>query len=268
MKLFKDQNLAVRLETTEGLSCEAYAKGNGILHPDQGNKSARIGGGIATFAGRHSPISQIFGFGIETFITPEVLEELEDFFFDEGCDVNIETCPFADLSVGHAIQNRGYFISEFSNVLVRDISSFDAGSETRHRVETVTDENAEAWTRVLTEGWSGSPDDSFVLDLARSMYVTDSYSKLLVYDGEEPAGAGCVFVSDDIALFFGHTTIRQSRGKGVQASLISASLDTARSASATLAMAVTVPGSISQRNFERTGFDLAYSRFKLTRVHG
>jgi hypothetical protein len=72
-------------------------------------------------------------------------------------------------------------------------------------------------------------------------------------------------VYDGILNCFGDATLEAARGRGVQTALIAVRLAAGVAAGAELAMATTMPGTISQRNYERFGYRVAYSRCKFTR---
>ncbi len=68
-----------------------------------------------------------------------------------------------------------------------------------------------------------------------------------------------------LASFFSASTRPAFRGRGVQTALLHARLAAALGAGCDLAMVHTAPGSASQRNVERLGFRLAYTRVVLAR---
>ncbi len=75
------------------------------------------------------------------------------------------------------------------------------------------------------------------------------------------AGGGAVSTSHDgIALLCGASTLPAHRRRGVQAALLHARLAHARAAGCELAVVTTQPGSKSQQNVQRLGFELIYSR--------
>jgi GNAT superfamily N-acetyltransferase len=80
-------------------------------------------------------------------------------------------------------------------------------------------------------------------------------------DGEL-AGGGTVAMHDRVALLGGAGTDLRFRNRGVQQALIEARLAHAARAGCDVAMTVTLPGSGSQRNVERHGFRVVYSRTK------
>ena len=67
---------------------------------------------------------------------------------------------------------------------------------------------------------------------------------------------------DRVALLAGASTVPEGRRQGAQLALLDARLQTAVDAGCDLAMMVAAPGSASQRNAERQGFRIAYTRTK------
>ena len=80
-------------------------------------------------------------------------------------------------------------------------------------------------------------------------------------DGK-PGAAGALCLHKGVALFAGASTIPEMRRRGLQAALLEARLNYAFEHDCELAMMVTEVGSQSQRNAERTGFRVAYTRTK------
>ena len=64
------------------------------------------------------------------------------------------------------------------------------------------------------------------------------------------------------ALLAGASTVPEGRRNGAQLALLDTRLHTAASQGCNLAMMVAAPGSASQRNAERNGFRVAYTRTK------
>lgn len=79
-------------------------------------------------------------------------------------------------------------------------------------------------------------------------------------------GGGTLFVADRTAAICGTATPAEFRRRGVQSAVVHALLEAATAAGCTLACATTLPGSTSQRNFERQGFKPAYTRAILVKT--
>jgi hypothetical protein len=84
-------------------------------------------------------------------------------------------------------------------------------------------------------------------------------------DGQ-PVAAGGVALIDGVALLAGASTVPQARRQGAQLALLQARLQYAAAHGCDVAMMGAAPGSDSQRNAERQGFHIAYTRVKWQRT--
>jgi len=67
---------------------------------------------------------------------------------------------------------------------------------------------------------------------------------------------------EGVALFAGSSTVPELRRRGLQTALLEERMRYAADNDCDLAMMVALPGSESQRNAERRGFQIAYTRTK------
>jgi len=79
------------------------------------------------------------------------------------------------------------------------------------------------------------------------------------------AGGADFRITDGIAQLAGAATAPAHRRHGVQSALVAARLADARAAGCDVAVIVTQPGSTSQQNAQRRGFDLLYTRATLVK---
>ena len=77
-----------------------------------------------------------------------------------------------------------------------------------------------------------------------------------------PGAAGVLCIHDGVALLGGSSTVPEMRRRGMQSALLEARMRYAFEIGCDLAMMVAWPGSDSQRNAERKGFQIAYTRTK------
>jgi GNAT superfamily N-acetyltransferase len=78
----------------------------------------------------------------------------------------------------------------------------------------------------------------------------------------QPGAAGTLCIHAGIALFGGAATVPELRRRGMQSALMRARMQYAFEHGCDLAMMAAQPGSDSQRNAERRGFRIAYTRTK------
>lgn len=262
---FADIELARRLERTEAQGNIDFIDAREEAFPDYGAKWTEIAGAFGMFDGAGSPLTQTFGLGMSQPITAEELDKLEEFFFSRGADVFHEVCPLADQSVFTLFNERGYRPVEFSNVLYRPINP-DLRLHVRFKgalkIRVLEKEESELWARTAFEGWREYAE---VADFMRDLGQVTARSKALSFLAElerDPIGTGALTIAGDVALLAGASTIPRARRQGVQLALLEGRLRYAAQRGCTIAMMVALPGSGSQRNAERHGFRIAYTRTK------
>jgi len=101
-----------------------------------------------------------------------------------------------------------------------------------------------------------------MLDLMRVGAARRHAVNFLAEHEGKAIAAGVLSLHGEAALLAGASTIKDSRRLGAQTALLAARLDYARHAGCGLAMMCAAPGSASQRNAERNGFRIAYTRVK------
>jgi len=264
MSWFMDQALSRRLERTEGTVGTSFTEVNQRLKPELGAAWHDFHGTYAIFDGADSPMTQTFGLGLFSSVTPEGLAELEAFFTDRGADVMHEVSPLAGIETFALLADRGYRPLELSTMLVQPLDgALAAPSASGLRVRTIDPADHPAWIETSVLGWT---EDPTFADRMRSMATGAAANRAMDHfvverDGA-PIATGSMGIVDGVALLAGASTIPAGRGLGAQAMLLAARLGAARRRGCELAMMVTTPGSASQRNAERSGFRVAYTRTK------
>ncbi|MFI5170470.1 MAG: GNAT family N-acetyltransferase, partial [Vicinamibacterales bacterium] len=79
------------------------------------------------------------------------------------------------------------------------------------------------------------------------------------------AGAASMRLFEGIAQLCGAATLPEHRRRGVQGTLLAARLEAATRAGCNVAVVTTQPGSKSQENVQKRGFELLYTRAILVR---
>jgi ribosomal protein S18 acetylase RimI-like enzyme len=258
-------DLARRIDRAEIDFC-ALAAGAG--RPD-GVASLEIAGGraLCSFAG--SPLNKMLGLGLGSPVQDEDLDAIEAFYDERGIPVQIELCPLAAPGVSARLTKRGYQLQAFENQLVRSLDGTAPVPEPTFRVTTTTPDLDDVWLRVAATGFaapdgsgaSAAPPPDLIDNIRKVMngFIHPDFERLLVWVDGEPAGAANAYVSDGVLGITGTATLPAFRGRGVQQAAVAHALSRGRGR-ASLAMATTEPGSISQRNFERFGFQVVYTR--------
>lgn len=259
---FADLALASRLEFTEGHGNACFIDARLKHDPAGGAARATVGGALAMFDGVGSPLTQTFGLGMAEPATGAVLDEIERFFKGRGSDVFHEVSPLAGAELPGTLTKRGFRPIELSSVLYQPIEGWKAGATNPAlRVRAVEAGEGDLYVRLATRGWSESPEvQPFLEGLAR--LSLECATCFVAEMGGAPIAAGAVFLHEGVALLAGASTVPEGRRQGAQLALLDARLRHAAAHGCDLAMMCAAPGSASQRNAERNGFRIAYTRTK------
>jgi GNAT superfamily N-acetyltransferase len=261
---FSDLALSKRLERAEGHACVQYAEAQRRLFPESNAAWIECAGAYAVFNGVDSPITQSFGLGIFEELTPASLDVIERFFLDRGAQVHHEVSPLAGVPTLDLLCKRNYRPIELSNVLYRSVEQPAAQSPAGIRVRVTNPEEAQLWSNVSARGWAHEHPElmDFLLQLGAIISAREQSLCFLAEVDGEPGAAGVLLIHDKVALFGGSATVPELRRRGLQTALLHERMRYAFDHGCDLAMMVAVPGSDSQRNAERKGFQIAYTRTK------
>ena len=133
-------------------------------------------------------------------------------------------------------------------------------------VRKVRPEDAEVYARTSADGWREFGFADFMYDLQRANAATQAIDLFLAELDDRPIATAALVVQDGVALLAGASTIPDARGRGAQNALLAERLRYAAERGCDVAMMGALPGSGSQRNAERNGFRIAYTRIKWRRV--
>lgn len=265
---FADLALARRLEGKDAAGCMLISKAHGKHYPSSDSAAIAVAGGWAAFTGPHSPITQAFALGLHGPVSDDEMDTLEEFFRSRGASVFIEVCPLADASLLRHLGERGYRPLEFSNVLVRPLGAEDRMPQLPDgiTVREPREDEAELLADTIIRGFIEEGEPPAVLSEIFIASARDrTATSLLAEVNGVPAGGCTMRIHDGIAGMDGASTLPQFRRRGIQTALVQTRLAMAAAAGCEFAMAVTLPGSASQRNMERRGYRVVYTRCKFVR---
>jgi hypothetical protein len=261
---FSDLALSRRLERAEGYACSQYAEARRRLFPQSGAEWIEHAGAYVVFDSPESPITQTFGLGIFEDLSPTALDVIERFFLDRGASVFHEVSPFAGIAAPQLLCTRNYRPIELSNVLYRTVERPTAEHHTAISVRVIGPEEAQLWGDISARGWAHEHPEllEFLLELGAISAARDQSLCFLAELDGKPGAAGVLCLHEGVALFGGSATVPESRRRGLQTALLHERMRYAFEHRCDLAMIVAQPGSESQRNAERKGFRIAYTRTK------
>jgi GNAT superfamily N-acetyltransferase len=270
---FADLSLSKRLERAEALFSVHFVAARARLIPDSGATWTEVAGAFAIYDGVGSPLTQTYGLGLFEPATAADLEAIEAFYAECGAATFHEVSPLGDPGLPTLLASRGYRPCEFTSVMYRPIGADTGGVPPRSgggAAPAITvrpvDKGEEAlYGRLATEGVREFGIGDFMSDYARVSASTEGVRLFLAeVDGEAIAG-GALSLTGGVAHLAGASTIPSGRRRGAQLALLEARLQHAAAHGCDIALIGTGPGTGSQRNAERHGFRIAYTRIKWTR---
>jgi GNAT superfamily N-acetyltransferase len=270
VSLFCDTALARRIERADATliaaSSEA-ARRRGAAPP---GFVIPLAGGVASFADADSPFNKVAGLGFAGAPAPAGLDEVERRFGACGAGVQVELSNLADPEVGARLTARGYRLVSFENVLGIAITEPpEQVTPPQIQIRRSGDEELGSWLDVVTTGFAHGDDQGVpshedfpreALEKAQRDFAAAGVRRYIALRDGIPAGGASFAVTDGVAQMAGAATLPAHRRRGIQSALLAARLADAAAAGCDIAVVTTQPGSVSQRNVQRSGFDLLYTR--------
>jgi GNAT superfamily N-acetyltransferase len=223
-------------------------------------------GGYAAMMGDGSPLTHVIGAGLDAAWTLAELQRVERFYSGHGTGTVLELCPMIDAAFLGQIQERGYRVEQFENLLVTALPApvSIAPAEPAVVIRRVDPGEAEDWAQLMaraffSRGEVSAEEAAIGVPVARA---TQAY--VAEIDGR-PAATGAMFIHDEVAFLMTDGTLPGFRGRGLQQALIQRRIQDAIAQGARHAMASTVPNSGSQSNYLRNGFRVLYTKFTASR---
>ncbi len=266
MEVLADHALARRLERAEASAGARFVEARRKLFPASGATWMELAGAYALYDGVSSPVTQTFGLGMFKTVTPAVLDQLEAFFQERGAPVDHDVSPLADNTLWPMFCERGYVPIEHGNVMFLPLDPKRTPAKAGNpaiSVRVVQEPKYELWARTAVEGWKEVSEFAGLLeDMMRVGSAAEQKTLFLAELNGGAIGAGALNIHNGVALLAGASTIPEARKLGAQRALLQERLRYGAQSGCDLAMIVAEPGSASQRNAERQGFRIAYTRTK------
>jgi ribosomal protein S18 acetylase RimI-like enzyme len=274
--LFASVSLAARIERADArLMADAAAASE--RRPGIAAFAIPLAGGVATFAGAGSPMNKVAGLGFAGPLDEGAIETVERAYAERACPVQVELSCLADPAIGALLTRRGYALQGFENVLGRPLPLESAPAPPDGIVVSPSPaEELASWIDVVVAGFA-SPDtqgvpshEQYSRETAETaigdMAAVRGFVRYIARRGGRPAGGASMRLADGVAQLCGAATLPEHRRRGVQSALLAARLEAAGRGGCDVAVVTTQPGSRSQENAQRRGFELLYTRAVLVRA--
>ena len=268
-ELTLDLELARRIELAEAQAAVECAEALKRFRPASGAAVRRLAGGFAVYCGKDSPITQAVGMGLDGPVSVQEFDALEEFYRSRDEAVRVEICPLADPTLIELFGQRGYRVTEFSNVMARPLSADETlpAISSEVIIEKVGKDKIDLWTETVSQGFADTfPVSKELLETMRMFAFAPKTELYLASVDGRVAGGGTLALHNGVAGLFGASTLPVARRHGVQTALLQKRLARAVQAGSDLAVSLAQPGSTSQRNIVRQGFRVLYTRVKFERA--
>ncbi|HEX8736639.1 MAG TPA: GNAT family N-acetyltransferase [Pyrinomonadaceae bacterium] len=265
--IYSDKNLSQKLERAEARSNASFIEARAAMFPESGAEWMEVGGAYAMFDGIESPLTQTFGLGMFDEIGDAEMEQLEAFFKKHDAPVFHEVSPLAGLAMVELLNRRGYQPIELSSILYRSLEeeiapALPLNPQVKTRVIEKGEENL--WAQTSANGWATEAEGlaEFMFNFGQINTTTAGGFPFLAELEGKPISGGMLYIYDEVAILAGASTVPEGRRRGAQNALLDARLRFAVEKGCTIASMGALPGSGSQRNAEKNGFRIAYTRTK------
>lgn len=270
MGIFCSQELAARLEQDEVDKLAAAVVAARRRDPGGAFFSEPLAGGRALWGGPHSPLNKIAGLGFGGALDPAALAAIEAAYRERGSAVRVELSNLGDPEIGRLLTGRGYLLVGFENVLAKTLAPGPLPAVDGIEVGVVGEHEEDAWLDTVVDGFAApdsqgvAADEEFprevLAQVIGDLNAAADYRRYLARIGGRIAGGASLRMALGVAQMSGAATLPDFRRRGVQSALVARRLADAAAAGCDLAVVTTAPGSKSQQNAQRQGFELLYSR--------
>ena len=259
-----DKALARRLESVEELPQVLYARTFQKLRPEIGAAEAQVCGGHMSFCGLGSPVGRAVGMGLDRAFKPEDLDSVEAFYRAHNAPAQVDLCPLHESAVFEMFKERGYAIAELNNVLYRKLEAQEKSPPLPPDCEirpSLLEEAGKAGEIVEAAFFPAGAPEAFRGLIAPLYQMEGALPFVASVEGKLVAcGTGLVIREHRVFALCGAGTLTAYRSRGLQTALLRARMAAAVEAGCEYAVVVTQGGTTSQRNVERLGFRVAYSK--------
>jgi hypothetical protein len=266
-RIFSDLALSRRLERAEARAGAEFVEARAMLFPTSNARWIEVAGAYAMFDGVTSPVTQTFGLGLFETVTSAEMNEIEDFYKQFDAPVFHEVSPLADISLAGLLSERDYHPMEFTSVMFQPLRRgihLPVPVNEQIQVRPIQEHEHELFAQTSAKGWAdelpGLADT--ICELAQVVARRPSSLSFLAELDGQPVATGALSICDGVALMAGASTVPDCRRRGAQLALLDKRLNYAAEHGCDLAMMCALPGGASQRNAERNGFRIAYTRIK------
>jgi hypothetical protein len=225
-------------------------------YPSLAADALEVAGGVASFTGIDSPLTEAGGVGIFEPIADDTVPALTRFYSEYNAVPRVMVGPMSDPDLAFELARGGYVPIEHQSVLAVDLETASEALDPRIRETS----DASAWAKTSMRGFVDEPASEVLRIVVEALATVPGVVALEAMDDNEVVATGGLALNSEIPALFGASTLPAFRGRGWQSALIRDRLTRAHRAGAPFARANARPLSQSEMNFVRMGFEVLYTR--------
>jgi ribosomal protein S18 acetylase RimI-like enzyme len=193
--------------------------------------------------------------------------------------VQVEIATLGYPAIARMLTGRGYELVGFENVLGLPLENgprLQTAPEPALSITVAREDDHQSWLHAVLTGFQhvdtyDGPESHERIDvevLARvfeDMASAKGFERYVARVGDAVAGGASLRLFEGVAQLCGAATLPAYRRRGIQTALLSRRLAESAQRGCDIAVVTTSPGSKSQQNVQRAGFELLYARAILVR---
>ncbi len=251
MLVTEDLIALIERSEAERVQSSAQASGGDVIE---------IAGGVAAFCGDGSPLTQVCAVGVRHDATDQHLDTIAKHFEGRAKQFEFKLSTLTDIPLRDKIVQRAHSLPEFETMLVCDLTTY-APKKTEFDIRPIDPDDlyayAERSVRRFSSGAEGPPG---LVDLiAKSCLKGGSHGYEVWMDGKPVAGCG-LGLGEGIAWLQGAATEPEYRNRGLHKAMQAFRMNVAKEHGYTVIAQGALPGSHSQVNAQKSGFQIAFTR--------
>ncbi len=256
-----DDEFVQKIERVTGTIIERIVSYQSRRFSRQDNPLTTFNGATCLIRPAAAGVSRIHGLGIMEPWEDGMLYSLEEILRASGALCEVAMNPYASTSLSHDLLTNHWTLAYWIQVLAIDLENRPVGPEypSSATIHEVAGKEVAPWSIILARGFEDHPikaqADPATHRRAAKMVGMHCY---LAKQGDTLVGAASLNMADDFGVMYAGSTLIPHRRKGIHTALLEHRIRYAAKLGARYAVLMTFPGSGSERNAKRLGFESVY----------
>ncbi|CAH2213172.1 GNAT family N-acetyltransferase [Tepidibacter aestuarii] len=208
--------------------------------------------------------NRVKGFGMKDL---DKLENILGIYSEQGIIPSFDMTPNnINEAVSLALLKHGFTNSEqlvFMQLTPEAYTDINKGI----KIVKVTEKNAEEFVNIIISSEGGMDISSKVIGIKKQYFYQNNFYNYISYIGNEVAGVGSLFISDNEGYIANDFTFKGFRGKGGQTALLKYRINKAKELGLEKLYTDVEFGSISHNNMEKLGFKTVFINSFYTKLN-